>query len=119
MKNIMIVDDDDYIQELLKNRLEANGYKVSLAEDGLQALSQIKNKRPDMILLDVYMPHLDGLSFFHELSSDRELRDIPVLVMTGIKNMEDVFASTRVAKFITKPFDSKELLKTIKSCVGR
>jgi DNA-binding response OmpR family regulator len=119
MKRIMIIDDDKNIQQLLTNRLVANGYEVSLANDGLEALNQIEKIRPDMIILDVYMPHLDGLSFFQELGYRSELRDIPLIVMTGVKSVHDMFASARVVKFLTKPFNSNELLSNIEHCVGR
>ena len=119
MKNILIVDDDTGIVELLKSRLKANGYHVATAEDGLEALSKIKSEKPDLIIMDVYMPHLDGLSFFQEVQSDEELREIPILVVSGVKSMRDIFEPMKITKFLTKPFNANELLASIKECVGR
>ena len=115
---ILIVDDDANIRDLLRNRLEANGYEVISADNGLDGLRTIKSVRPDLVITDVYMPHLDGLTFFQELQSDDELRSIPLLVITGVKSMRDVFEPTRMAKFLPKPFEGKELLASVEECMN-
>ena len=118
MDRILVVDDDASVRELLKNRLLANGYEVVMMDNGLDAISMMKNWRPDLIIMDVYMPSIDGLSLFQEIQSDEELKDIPILVISGVKSMRDIFQPSRIARFMTKPFDPKALLATVKECVS-
>jgi len=119
MERILVVDDDENVRELLKSRLKAGGYHVTMADNGLEAISMMKKRSPDLIIMDVYMPNLDGLSLFQEIQSNDELRDIPVLVLSGTKSMRELFAPSRIARFMSKPFDPKELLATVKECVAR
>src|SRR5262245_45541334 len=116
MERIMIVDDDASIRDLLKNRLQASGYQVWAVDNGLEALGMIKKKKPDLIITDVYMPYVDGLSLFQEMQTNEDLRDIPLLVLSGVKSMKEIFQPSRVAKFMAKPFEAKELLAVVKEC---
>src|SRR5262245_41773499 len=117
MERILIVDDDDNIRTLLKSRLTANGYLVQLTDNGLEAFKMIKKGRPDLIIMDVFVPHLDGLSLFQELQDDEELKNIPVLVISGTKSMREIFQPSRTAKFMAKPFEAKDLLAVVKDCI--
>ncbi|PIQ86695.1 MAG: two-component system response regulator [Candidatus Omnitrophica bacterium CG11_big_fil_rev_8_21_14_0_20_45_26] len=118
MKKILVVEDDPDLRELLKMRLEANHYEVVLAENGEDGLTKAETEKPDLIMLDVMMPTLDGYTMSQDLGSNEHLRHIPLIVMTGKQYMEELFQSGQVKAFFTKPIDTKEVLKKIKSVLG-
>lgn len=118
MKKVLIIDDDSNVSELLKTRLESQGYETSVATDGVEGYVKAKSLKPDLIILDVSMPNLDGYSLFQEIRWDPEIKFIPVLVLTGRREVEDIFKESRIIKFMTKPFDSKELLENVAYCLN-
>ncbi len=116
MKKILVVDDDPNICELLKIRLESNGYEVTTASNGVEAFVKVNDDKPDLIILDVAMPTMDGLEF---VRSTRWLdtKDIPILILTARTNSKEIFDALGVADFLTKPFDPKELLGKVAECI--
>ncbi len=114
-RKILIVDDDENIIQILKIRLEANGYKVFTASNGVEGLEQAKEVGPDLILLNIMMPRLDGIMTTLKLKGTEQIRSIPVIIMTGIKEKEEMVLARHVgaADYITKPFEHDELLKKI------
>jgi len=90
-----------------------------MTDNGLEAMNMIKATRPSLIILDVYMPHLDGLTLFQEIQTDDDLKKIPVLVISGVKSMREIFQPMRIAKFMSKPFEARDLLIVIKECISR
>lgn len=114
-RKILIVDDDENIIQTLKMRLEANGYKVFTASNGVEGLEQAKEVGPDLILLNIMMPRLDGIMTTLKLKGIGLTKSIPVIIMTGIKEKEEMVLARHVgaADYITKPFEHDELLKKI------
>ena len=82
-KKILIIEDEEIMIDLLKKKLVAEGYQVSIARDGLEGLEKIKKERPDLILLDIIMPKMGGLEVMAELNKDPELKKIPVIVVSN------------------------------------
>ena len=117
MKRILVVDDDPNIVELLQLRLEANGYEVSTASNGIEAFAQAKEQRPDLIVLDAAMPIMDGYQFMQEVRWRAEFKDIPILVLTARTHTKDLFDAIGIANFLSKPFDSKKLLGMVSECI--
>ncbi len=113
MKKILIVEDDATTAGLLKTYLVSKQLEVQTAMDGLEALEKIKKSAPDLMVLDVLMPKLDGYGFLLEIKKDAKLRSIPVVVVSGRELMRDMFVQEGVKDFITKPYDPAELYKTI------
>lgn len=112
---ILIVDDSPSILNLLAEHLRLGGYEVLLAEDGEQALARVNETRPDLILLDVMMPRLNGLETCRRLKENNETGDIPVIFLTAMTDMEtklEGFESGAV-DFVTKPIQRRELLARI------
>jgi len=109
----MIIDDEIEIAELLKGRLEANGYEVLTAANGLEGYARTISHKPDLIILDVSMPVLDGHTFVKEMRIDPECKHIPILVFTAKPQMKELFALEGIHDFMVKPFDSEKLLKKI------
>jgi len=119
MKKILVIDDDKELLKLIQLRLEKGGYKVECANDGLEGIAKIDDFHPDLVILDVMMPHLDGYSLLQEMKFDLDLRQIPILVLSGRQDLKDIFDHMGKVEFVPKPFDSKELLGTVKECLAR
>ena len=123
MKKILVVDDEKDIQTYLKKLLEENGYSVSCAADGEEAMKCVKKERPDLITLDMSMPNKSGIKFYKEIRDDGATKDIPVVVVTGITGIGGSADTERFLKtrggipepdgFIPKPVDRDELLGAI------
>lgn len=112
-KKILVVDDEEDARTLLKSRLEANHYRVVTACDGLDALDKVTTEKPDLILLDIMMPRMDGSEFLQRMKSEGHLEQIPVIVLTAKASMREFFLVKGAADFIVKPFLSKNLLAEI------
>ncbi len=115
---IMIVDDDENISELLRLYLEKDGYTVQIAEDGEVALREFDAFAPDMMLLDIMMPKVDGYKVLEEI---RKKSQIPVIMITARGESFDKLQSFElgVDDYIVKPFDAKEVLARVKAVLRR
>lgn len=116
-KRVLLVDDDPDLLKMLKLRIESEGYEFMSAQDGEEMLKVMKVKRPDVVLLDIMLPKLDGYSALREMRKEEDFKDIPVIVLTAKekKKVGDLFTLERVAFFVEKPFETKELLEKIRS----
>jgi putative two-component system response regulator len=112
---IMVIDDDVTSLELIEAMLVPNGYEVITANDGSKALATIMAKKPNLILLDIMMPGLDGYATLSKIKENKTIPNIPVVMLTAVGfdlNKELAFRLGAVG-YITKPVDLAELLKTI------
>ena len=91
---ILVVDDNPTNLEILRVRLTAQGYEIVTAADGVEALAQARELDPDLVLLDVMMPKLDGISVLKELKQDAKLRFVPVIMVTAKADPRDVVAGS-------------------------
>jgi len=116
---VMIADDSLLIRAVVVASLEAEGYQIMQAEDGAAALEQCRVSPPDVILLDIVMPGLDGYQVLAELKADADLSHIPVVFLTGRTGMEDVVAGLRAGAhdYLKKPFEPEELLARVGSAI--
>jgi len=114
-KKILVVDDEPGIVKMLESRLTRSGYEVSTAMDGLDALNKARTERPDLILLDVMMPEMDGYKVCAMLRYDVKYSNIPVILLTARAHETDrkMGSQLGVRDYIVKPFDGKELMKKI------
>ncbi|MCB0326070.1 MAG: response regulator [Bdellovibrionales bacterium] len=117
-KKILIVDDEERIVVILQARLESKGYTTLKAGNGHEALELIQKEKPDLILLDVRMPKMDGYTFLNSLKQIPNADDIPIIVCTAQGKVEDLFVQRDVVDFVTKPFDTQSLLEKIKNTIG-
>jgi diguanylate cyclase (GGDEF)-like protein len=115
----MIVDDSLLIRAVVRAGLEAEGHQVMQAESGMAALEQCQIRPPDVILLDIIMPDLDGYQVLAKLKGDPKLSHIPVVFLTGRTDMSDVVAGLRAGAhdYLKKPFEPEELLARVGSAI--
>lgn len=89
-KKILIVEDDNFLRSLTAKRLEKEGYTVAVAVDGESALATAKDEKPDLILLDLLLPGLDGFAVLGKLKADADLKKVPVIVFSNLGQKEDI-----------------------------
>ncbi len=114
-KKILVVDDEQDLVETIRLKLSSEGYKVEAAYTGIQALEKAKQSKPDLILLDIMMPELNGYQVCKKIKEDNTLKNIPVVMLTAKAQESDKFwgLETGADDYITKPFEFSSLLKTI------
>lgn len=118
-ETILVIDDDPTLLELLRRQLEVKQLEVLVAGDGEEGLKKVRESRPDLIILDVLMPKMDGYTFVRTLRREENGRDVPVIVLTAKKHLEELFREEGVKAYFTKPYDSKELLGAVLDVLGR
>ncbi len=118
---ILVVDDEIYIVHILDFSLGMEGYEVVTALDGEQALEKLKSDRPDLIVLDIMMPKLDGYEICKVIKSDPETRQIPVILLSAKGRNVDQKIGFEVGAddYITKPFSPRKLVERINQLLGQ
>ncbi len=116
-KCILVVDDDSVNTLLAKRTLESKGYEVITSQDGQAALDTLKTKIPDLILLDVNMPKMDGYTFIMEKAKVPEFKSIPVIMLTAAKENAPLFKRHGVKAYLIKPLNAQELLDKVQAVV--
>ena len=115
---VLVVDDDRKIVELVQLYLEKDGYRVLVAHDGLQALELARRKRPDLIVLDLLLPDLDGLDVCRILQAESK---IPIIMLTARTTEDDRLTGLDIGAddYITKPFSPRELMARVRAVLRR
>src|ERR1051326_868233 len=113
VKRVLVVDDDEDMQDLLRQALETENYEVTVAEDGLAALETLEHSHPDLILLDLMMPRMDGSTFAKELRNRQLVPSTPIIVVSADVNAKQKIESMGADGYITKPFDLHCLLDEV------
>lgn len=121
MTRVLVVDDSEGIAALLSFRLRGAGYEVTVAEDGKSALETAASDPPDLIMLDVMMPVMDGYQVLSKLKDSPSLGDIPVIVLSSRAGEEDVVKALELGAddYITKPYRPQEMMARIKTVLSR
>src|SRR3989338_4053858 len=112
-KKILVVDDEQQLALAVKIRLQSHGYQVVTANNGQMALEMAEKEQPDLVLLDVLMPVMDGYSTLRELNTRFGRGKIPVIMLTARDRMKDLFELEGVEDYVIKPFDHEDLLVRI------
>jgi len=115
--SILIIDDQPANLKVLLSLLKENGFEVRIAENGERALKVLAHHHPDIVLLDVMMPGMDGFTTCRRMKDDEKTRDIPVIFMTALDSLEDKVAGFEAGgvDYITKPFQQVEVLARIRT----
>ena len=121
MTKILVVDDDDSINELIKINLELSGYDVISAFDGLQGFTLAKQELPDLIVLDVMMPDVDGYTVAKRVRENASTAEIPILMLTAMGQLEDKVKGFDIGvdDYLVKPFEMDELKVRVRALLKR
>jgi DNA-binding response OmpR family regulator len=121
-KRILCIEDESQMIDLIRLILEHEGYEVIGAHGGQAGLERMREDRPDLILLDLMMPEMDGGDVFHRMKEEVELRNIPVIVVTAKAAPIDQVLWINVAKvddYVTKPFGPRELVQSVEKVLSQ
>ncbi len=112
MSRVLVVDDEISIVRLIQVNLERHGYQVETANNGVEALEKIRQKRPDLLVSDVMMPEMDGFELLTSIRRDPALMDLPVIMLTAKAQDADVFKGYQLQAdmYLAKPFNPAELI---------
>lgn len=120
MARVLVVDDEKDVVELVKFLLERDGHQVLEAFNGREALERAFAEHPDLIILDIMMPEMDGYTVNARLTETESTRRIPVIILTAKGQMRDVFEmASNVAFYMEKPFDPKHLREKIQEVLAK
>lgn len=119
-KRILVVEDEKAMVDMIKMRLEANNYEVLVAYDGQEGLDKAKKEKPDLIILDLMLPRMDGYKVCGLLKKDTRYNKIPIVMFTAKARKEDKKLGEEVGTdaYIVKPFEPQVLLEKIKELIG-
>ena len=118
-KKILIVEDEPDILELLKIALGKAGYEVDSCDNGRDCLDRLQKTPPDLLILDVMLPGIDGYSLQLKASQEPETRSIPIIILTGLEPSRTLFKdSAQVAAFLTKPFKADVLVAEVEKALS-
>jgi CheY-like chemotaxis protein len=98
-KTVLIVEDEPSMQRALKSKLEHGGYEVQTASDGEEAVTILKTVAPDLVLLDLIMPKIDGISVLRKMKDDERLRPVPVIILTNLSSGDKVAEAMALGTF--------------------
>ena len=112
--SVLLVDDEEYILAFVRIKLQVSGYQVSTATDGVQALEMIKDKVPDLVIIDLIMPRMDGPRLLKEI---RKFSSLPVIILTAVDAQDVVIKELRAGAddYLHKPFNPDELVARIEA----
>ena len=115
-KKIMIVDDELHVVKYLESIFQDNGYETCAASDGKEAMELLEEQKPDLITLDLQMPHMVGTKFYMSIRKEEEYTKIPIIVISGMSAPHK--SIPKAVAVLNKPFDVDELLGVVKENIG-
>ena len=118
-KKILVIEDEPHISKLVKFILEKNGFEVMQAFVGQEGLQTAKKEKPDLIVLDVMMPNMDGFEAAKKLGGMKETKNIPIIMLSSAAQFKDKMKGIEAGAvdYITKPFDNEELVAKVKEYI--
>ena len=120
-KRVVCIEDEPEMIDLVRLILGRKGFDVIGADGGVEGLETVRREKPDLVLLDLMMPDMDGWEVYQQIKADDDLRDIPVVVVTAKAQSIDKVLGLHIAKvddYITKPFGPQELLESVEKILG-
>lgn len=121
MNKILLIEDDEFMVRMYQRVFSLEGYDVQIAVDGLEGLEKAKSFQPDIILLDVMMPNLNGLQTLEKLKQDPQTKGYPVIMLTNLVNKQDAEYSLKIGaiKYLIKSdYNPKEVLEIVRQCLN-
>lgn len=117
-RKVLVVDDEESMRELLRLHLGNNGYQVTLAEDAMAAGHLLLKDRPDLMIVDVEMPYMNGYEFVAAIKADPSTRDIPIVFLTTDANVAEQAIKLRADAYLNKPVMANRLLEVVALLAG-
>ena len=128
-KKVLVVDDELDVRTYIATLLDSNGYKAEVAENGVQGMNQVRDKKPSLVILDVMMPQESGIKMYRDIKTDDAFSDLPVLIVSGLAKKTFLHSQKVIDKFkrqsvpepdgyIEKPPEPEELLGEVKRIIG-
>ncbi|GIW72433.1 MAG: hypothetical protein KatS3mg102_1975 [Planctomycetota bacterium] len=120
-RRVLVVDDEAHIRRIIKLKLEDRGMRVEEARDGEQALAAIERAAPDVLVLDIMMPKLDGISLLRQLRGDPRWAKLPVIMLTAVRERDDMAKADELGVFayVRKPFRTDELCELVERAAAQ
>lgn len=118
MKKILIIEDDKFLRELISQKISKEGYEIAEAVDGEKGIESVKSEKPDLILLDLILPGIDGFEVLDRIKSDPEAAQIPVIILSNLGQRDDIEKGLKMGAtdFLIKAhFTPAEIIEKIKS----
>ena len=117
---VLLIEDEPNIIEAIRFILSRDGWRVDTHSDGATALEAVRERKPDVVILDVMLPNRSGYDILRDLRADPETKDLPVLMLTARGQRRDREMAERhgVSRFMTKPFSNAEVLDSVRQLVG-
>lgn len=122
VKKILCIEDEPEMVDLIRLILSRRGFEVTGASGGVDGLNMIRESHPDLVLLDLMMPDMDGWEVYQQMKADESLRDIPVIVVTAKAQSIDKVLGLHIAKvddYIAKPFSPQDLLNSVEKVLAK
>jgi CheY-like chemotaxis protein len=119
MQHILVVDDNDISRRVVSQMLRKNGYEVTCAESGAQALQFLEQQSFDLLILDIAMPEMDGLTLLQTVRTTPQVKQVPVVMLTASAHDEDAYQAREQGAnaFLSKPASSQLLIHTVRTCL--
>ncbi|MFH1380772.1 MAG: response regulator [Candidatus Omnitrophota bacterium] len=120
-KKIVIIDDEKGLADVIRDFLEERGFLVTTAYDGKTGIEAVKEIKPDLVILDILMPEMDGRAVLKKLKKEEDLKDIPVIILSGKTDQFDrgYLLEMGAYEYVTKPYDSYRLLRQINNTLEK
>jgi len=119
-ETILVIEDDSSVRTLLSKALAGKGYQVETSEDGLEGLTRLESLRPDLIIVDIMMPRLDGMTFVRAIKQHERTQPIPVIFLTAKNDPKTMIQGINLGArfYVTKPFQIDELLAKVQKALA-
>ncbi|MFH0969466.1 MAG: response regulator [Patescibacteria group bacterium] len=116
-KTILLVEDDSFVSDIYQTKISAEGFDIVLAENGLEAMKKLEEKVPDLILLDIVMPYMDGIEVLKKIKAEEKLKKIPVILLTNLSEKEKIEEALEMGAddyLIKSHFTPSEVIEKVK-----
>lgn len=121
MSKLLLIEDDPFIREMYISKMEQEGYEVLVSEDGESAFKTIKSEKPDLILLDIVLPKMDGFTLLRKIKEDKDVKDLPVIILSNLGHKNDIKKGLSLGadEYIVKShYTPSEVLEKIKKVLN-
>ena len=119
MAKIMVVDDDPEISSLVQYTLESVGHNLKICDNGREVIDSLREFKPDLLVLDVMLPGVDGYSLAAKITEEAEFSEMPIIVLSALEPSRSMFTKfNQVSAFLTKPFNTDDLIEAVKNALS-